>query len=40
MKYHSITITIDDRIYEALSDAYDEKIEDYLENQLGVLFDQ
>jgi len=39
MKYHTISLTIDDRIYEALSDAYDGTLEDYLENKLGELFD-
>ena len=40
MKYHTISLSIDDRIYQALLESYDGRLEDYLENQLGVLFDQ
>ncbi len=40
MPYHNITLTIDERIYKAIDDSYDGTIEDYLENQLGILFEQ
>ena len=40
MHYHNITLSIDDRIYRAINESYDESIESYLENQLADLFDQ
>ncbi len=40
MHYHNITLSIDDRIYRAINESYDESIESYLENKLADLFDQ
>lgn len=40
MKYHTISLSIDDRIYKALTDSYEGTIEGYLEDQLSRLFDE
>ena len=40
MNYHNITLSIDDRIYKAINEAYDSStIESYLESKIGELFD-
>ena len=39
MRNHTISISVDERIYKAIADSYDGTVERYLEDQLAKMFD-
>lgn len=39
MRNHTISISVDERIYKAIADSYDGTVEGYLEDQLAKMFD-
>lgn len=39
MRNHTVSISVDERIYKAIADSYDGTVEGYLEDQLAKMFD-